>query len=63
MALNNSISWLTLNSLIDNLVPTLEKSKEIIKFILKSFKESSHIGKELLKSDKKFQTEHSIEIS
>ena len=39
MALNNEISWLTLNSLINNLAPTLEKSKEIIKIILKEFQE------------------------
>ena len=37
MALNNEISWLTLNSLIDNLAPTLEKSREIIKIILNEF--------------------------
>ena len=39
MALNNEISWLTLNSLIDNLAPTLEKSREVIKIILKEFQE------------------------
>ena len=37
MALNNEISWLTLNSLIDNLAPTLEKSREIINIILNEF--------------------------
>ena len=39
MALNNEISWLTLNSLIDNLAPTFERSKEVIKIILKEFQE------------------------
>ena len=39
MALTNEISWLTLSYLIDNLAPTLKKSKEIIKIILKEFEE------------------------
>ena len=39
MVLNNEISWLTLNSLIDNLAPTFERSKEVIKIILKEFQE------------------------
>ena len=39
MALTNEISWPTLNFVIDTLAPTLEKSKEIIKIILKEFEE------------------------
>ena len=37
MALKNEISWHTLHSIINELTPTLEKSKQIIKALLKEF--------------------------
>ena len=38
MALENQISWLTLDSIINELTPTLENSKQIIKLLLKEFR-------------------------
>ena len=43
MALKSDISWLTLQSIINELTPTLEKSKEINKALLKEFENHQSI--------------------
>ena len=35
MALNNEISWKMLDLLLEELTPTMEKSKQVIKILLK----------------------------
>ena len=43
MTLEDQISWLTLDSIITKLTPTLEKSKQIIRALLKEFKDHQSI--------------------